>query len=322
MPGSGFGETAEGGANDGGWHVSVLVEECLHFLAPERGGVFVDCTLGLGGHARALLEANPELRLVGIDRDAEALEIARRELAEFGERVEFLRGTFEDLEELLQAAGHAAVAGILADLGVSSLQLERAHRGFSFRRDGPLDMRMDTRGGMTAADVVNGYPEEQLRKILSEYGEERRARRIARQLVLSRQEKPLETTGDLRAAVVAAVGSGRPGRIDPATRTFQAVRIEVNRELAGLDRFFEQTMRLLESDGRLVVISYHSLEDRISKMALRSAARGEVDPITGRPLSETRLIELLTKKPVRPTEAEVTANPRSRSARLRAARRI
>lgn len=204
------------------------------------------------------------------------------------------------------------------------MQLDEPQRGFSFRFDGPLDMRMDASASSTAADVVNRYREEELVKVLKEYGEERRARRIARALVERRADAPIETTGELRDVVKSVTPAARHGRrtIDPATRTFQALRIEVNQELAGLSQFMDQCLERLDTDGRLVVISYHSLEDRIVKHSLRRQSIGEVDPTTGRERAETRLVELLTKKPVRPSEAEVERNPRARSARLRAARRL
>lgn len=330
-------------------HLPVLVDEALAWLAPERGGLFVDCTVGLGGHAAALLERAPAARLLGIDRDPQALAVAAARLASFGARVRLVEGNFHHLAEVVAgvagaagiggggteiAAGAPRVEGILADLGVSSLQLDRAERGFSFRRDGPLDMRMG-RSEMTAADIVNTYPETELERIFRDYGEERQARRIARAIVAARRERPLETTGELAALLARAkglegrggprtggVGRLREGRVDPATRVFQALRIEVNRELAGLAEFIDQAVGLLAHERRLVVISYHSLEDRIVKNGLRDLARGEVDRVTGRPLAETRLIEVLTKKPVRPSDAEVAWNPRSRSARLRAAQRI
>jgi 16S rRNA (cytosine1402-N4)-methyltransferase len=305
-------------------HIPVLLEETLGFLQPERGGLFVDCTLGLGGHASALLEAFPEIRLVGIDRDPEALELARELLLPFGERVRLVSGDFAELTTLLHGLRIESVDGILADLGVSSLQLDKGSRGFSFRREGPLDMRMGP-GELTADEVVNHYAEAQLEKIFRDYGEERQARRIARVLTAERRHKRIETTTELRDIVAGALrrGRGRPrGRIDPATRVFQAIRIEVNRELVGLDTFLDQAVRMMNRDGRLVVISYHSLEDRIVKNRLRDLARGEVDQITGRPRSETQVIEVLTKRPVRPGDEEVAFNPRSRSGRLRAARRI
>ncbi len=284
----------------------------------------MDCTLGLGGHASALLEAYPEIRLIGIDRDPEALELARELLLPFGKRVRLVPGDFAELTTLLHGLHIEAVDGILADLGVSSLQLDKGSRGFSFRRQGPLDMRMGP-GELTADEVVNHYSEAQLEKIFRDYGEERRARRIARAVTAERRQKRIETTTELRDIVAGALrrGGGRPrGRIDPATRVFQAIRIEVNRELVGLDTFLDQAVRMMNRDGRLVVISYHSLEDRIVKNRLRDLARGEVDQVTGRPRSETQVIEVLTKRPVRPGAEEVAFNPRSRSGRLRAARRI
>lgn len=305
-----------------GEHLPVLVEETVELLAPWRGGVFVDVTVGLGGHAQAVLEAGAGARLVGIDRDPQALERAGRRLAPFGERVRLVQGNFHRLEEIVGGLGLGDVAGVLADLGVSSLQLEVPERGFSFRREGPLDMRMGP-GGMTAADLVNRAAEGDLERIFREYGEERQARRIARAIATARTERPIETTAELKSVIDRVKGGReREGRVDPATRVFQALRIAVNEELAGLESAIEQAVRLLAGDGRLVVISYHSLEDRIVKNTLRDLARGEVDRVTGRPRAETQLIEVLTRKPVRPTEAEVDWNPRSRSARLRAARRL
>ena len=305
-------------------HIPVLLEETTALLAPERGGLFVDCTLGLGGHSAALLEASSKARVIGIDRDPEALRLAESRLQPFAERMRLLPGEFSHLEQLLEAAQVDRVDGILADLGVSSLQLETAERGFSFRLEGPLDMRMGP-GELTAGEVVNKYREADLVRIFRDYGEERQARRIARAIVARRDEQAIQTTSDLRQVVHRVLG--RPPRhkrrrIDPATRVFQAIRIEVNKELAGLESLLDQAVRLLRRDGRLVVISYHSLEDRIVKNKLRDLARGEVDQITGRPRSETQVIEVLTKRPVRPGEVEIAANPRARSARLRAARRL
>jgi 16S rRNA (cytosine1402-N4)-methyltransferase len=304
-------------------HQPVLVAETLGFLAPESG-VFVDCTLGLGGHAEALLEAAPAASLVGIDRDPEALLRAARRLERFGDRVRMVEGRFDELERHLNELGIERVEGIFADLGVSSMQLDAAHRGFSFRFDAPLDMRMGG-DGETAGDIVNQSSEKELERIFREYGEERRARRIARSIVRVREDEPIETTTQLRDLIRRAKRTGpgrREGRVDPATRAFQALRIAVNRELAGLEDLLGQAVRLLDTGGRLVVISYHSLEDRIVKGRLRDYQRGEIDEITGRPLAETQILEVLTRKPVRPSEEEVVANPRSRSARLRAARRL
>lgn len=304
-------------------HLPVLVAETRVWLAPRRGGLFVDATVGLGGHAAALLEASPDVQLVGIDRDAEALERAARRLAEFGPRARLVHANFHDLEQALAGLGVRSVAGVLADLGISSLQLGTASRGFSFRLDGPLDMRMGM-SDVTAADLVNETSEGDLERIIRDYGEERQARRIARAIVRARAEKPFETTGELKRLIDRVKGPrvAREERIDPATRVFQALRIAVNQELAGLEGFLEHAVNLLETDGRLVVISYHSLEDRIVKNTLRDLARGDIDPVTGRSRSESQLIEVLTRKPVRPSEEEVAFNPRARSARLRAARRL
>jgi len=310
-------------------HVPVLVAETLDLLAPERrpGGWFVDATVGLGGHAEALLTRAPEARLLGLDRDPQALERAAERLAPFADRVRFEHANFHELEAVLERLGgfEEGVSGVLADLGVSSLQLDTAERGFSFRFDGPLDMRMGL-ADITAADLVNQSSEEELERIFRDYGEELQARRIARTIVRMRAAAPVTTTGQLRELIGRAKGGRKPwereGRVDPATRVFQALRIAVNQELAGLEGFLEQAVRLLEDDGRLVVISYHSLEDRIVKNTLRDLARGDIDQVTGRPRSESQLIEVLTRKPLRPSEEEVAFNPRSRSARLRAAKRI
>ena len=316
-------------------HVPVLVDEALGFLAPERGGWFVDCTVGLGGHAAELLRRHPSASVLGIDRDTEALEHASGRLREFGRRALLVHGNFGSIREIAADAGIGKPAGVLADLGVSSLQLDRPERGFSFMRSGPLDMRMDRSPGSatrTARDVVNLESQSVLETVLRDYGEERQARRIARAIVERRRRRPIETTDDLRDLVHEAAGASRVRRgrgrraggrsIDAATRTFQALRIAVNEELSGLAATLQRTMKLLDRDGRLVVISYHSLEDRIVKHRLRAGARGEVDPVTGRPRAETRLIELMTRKPIRPEPSEVRYNPRSRSARLRAARRL
>lgn len=305
-----------------------MLAEALEHLAPGRGGLFVDATVGLGGHSEALLAASPDVRLVGIDRDPEALERAGRRLAGFGSRVRLVHANFHQFKQALAGLGipgddrGSGIAGVLADLGVSSLQLETARRGFSFRHDGPLDMRMGL-SDVTAADLVHETSEGELERIIREYGEEKQARRIARAIARAREQKPIETTGELRRLVAQAKGprAEREERIDPATRVFQALRIAVNQELAGLEDFIQEAVDLLEADGRLVVISYHSLEDRIVKNTLRDLARGEIDPVTGRSRSESQLIEVLTRKPARPSEAEVDFNPRARSARLRAARK-
>ncbi|MCP4202138.1 MAG: 16S rRNA (cytosine(1402)-N(4))-methyltransferase RsmH [bacterium] len=309
-------------------HKPVLLREVVTFLQPERGGLFVDCTVGLGGHTEAILEASAQARVLGVDRDPQALGVARRRLERFGPRLRLVQADFADLPDVLEQLEEGLAAGVLADLGVSSLQLDSAERGFSFRWNGPLDMRMGNEGP-TAADVVNTYSEEELRNILWQHGEERQARRIARALAEERDRKPLETTDDLKRVVYRAKAGGRSGRrgrregrVDPATRVFQALRIEVNKELSRLETLLDEVIKLVEAEGRLVVISYHSLEDRLVKNSLRRLARGKIDEITGRPHSETRVIEVLTKKPVRPSVEEIEINPRARSARLRAARRL
>lgn len=298
----------------------MLLAESLEFLDSGRGGLFVDCTLGLGGHSQRLLESADDVEVIGIDRDPQALSLATEHLAGFKDRFRSVEGEFGDLEELLDSIGVGKVRGIFADLGVSSMQLDRAERGFSFQRDGPLDMRMGD-SGLSAQDIVNSYSEAKLQQIFKDYGEERQARRIARAIGRERELAPIETTAQLRRIVGRSKGGHRE-KIDPATRVFQALRIEVNQELKQLEKLLEQGVRRLEPEGRIVIISYHSLEDRIVKNVFRTAARGEVDPITGRSLSESQALELMTRKPIRPGASEVAVNPRSRSARLRAARRI
>jgi 16S rRNA (cytosine1402-N4)-methyltransferase len=279
----------------------VLLEEALQFLQPERGGVFVDCTLGLGGHTRALLERGAA-RVIGIDRDADALRVATGRLDQFQDRITPVHADYRRIVEVLDAMGSQVVDGVLADLGVSSLQLDADGRGFSFRRDEPLDMRMDRSSGPTAADLVNRESERDLADAIFRFGEERYSRRIARAIVNAR---PLETTGQLASLVRRAVPSRGWQRIDPATRTFQALRIWVNGELDGLDQFVTDAASRLRSGARLVVITFHSLEDRIVKHTMRALARDGA-------------LEVLTKKPLVATDAERARNPRSRSAKLRA----
>jgi 16S rRNA (cytosine1402-N4)-methyltransferase len=288
-------------------------------LRPERGGFFVDATLGAGGHAQALLEHGPELRLLGIDRDPDALALARRRLSPFGARVEFLEGDFSELDALL--AGRPAPDGILADLGVSSMQLETPARGFSFRRDGPLDMRMG-RSGRSAAEIVAASSVEELTRIFREYGEERMAAKIARGIVSERGRGPITTTRQLARIVASAKGSRE--MIDPATRVFQALRIEVNQELVALSRFLAAAVNRANARGRLAVISYHSLEDRLVKETFRrESGMCLCPPRIPRCVCGTRtLLRVLTRRPLSPSEAERQANPRSRSARLRIAEKL
>ena len=286
-----------------------MVAEVLEHLAPSRGGLFVDCTVGLGGHARAVLEAGAS-RLIGLDRDATAVAQSRETLSRFGDRVEVIHGDYRGIADVLASRGIAAVDGVLADLGVSSMQLDTAGRGFSFRRDEPLDMRMDSSTGKTAAETIAEGDEKTLADVIHEYGEERHARRIARAIVTARLAGPIETTGQLAEIVRRAIPRKGYSRIDPATRTFQAIRIWVNRELEGLDGFLTHAAQRLAPGGRLVVIAFHSLEDRIVKHTLRSLqASGEWG------------LTVRTKRPLVPTAAEVERNPRARSAKLRAAQR-
>ena len=291
-------------------HVPVLLDEVRSLLQPERGGTFVDCTVGLGGHARMLLEGGAS-RLVGIDRDTGALAIAGEALAGFGDRVTLVHADYRELDAVLDAQGIGAVSGLLADLGVSSMQLEGEGRGFSFKRDEPLDMRMDRTRGETAAAMLAGVDETELADVIYRFGEERRSRQVARAIVTARQQAPIVTTGRLAEVVRRGVAARRWQRIDPATRTFQALRIWVNRELDGLESFIGSSAARLQPGGRMAVISFHSLEDRVVKHTLRDLARGD-----------DRVVTVLTKHPVIAGDAEAAINPRARSAKLRAAVRV
>jgi 16S rRNA (cytosine1402-N4)-methyltransferase len=290
-------------------HVPVMRAEGATTLAPGRGGLFVDCTVGLGGHAAALLEGGAT-RLVGIDRDREALAIAGERLARWAGQVDLVHADYRTLDAVLAARGIEAVDGILVDLGVSSLQFDGEGRGFSFQRDEPLDMRMDRSTGMTAADVVAGSSEPELADLIYRFGEERLSRRIARAIVAARREAPVATTGQLATIVRRSVPHAGHSRIHPATRTFQALRIHVNGELDGLEAFVDQACRRLAPGGRLVVIAFHSLEDRVMKHTLRQLA---ADP--------ARSLRLVARKAVQPTDEETAVNPRARSAKLRAIER-
>jgi len=284
-----------------------MVAEVLEHLLPSRGGVFVDGTVGLGGHARAVLHAGAS-RLLGIDRDPAAVELAREGLRDFGDRARVVHGDYRQLPAILDSEGLSAVDGILLDLGMSSMQLDQPGRGFSFRRDEPLDMRMDTSAGPTAAEALAGADEKTLADVIYELGEDRHARRIARAIVAARTIAPIETTGRLAEIVRRAVPKRGYTRIDPATRTFQAVRIWINRELEGLGDCLHALAARLRPGGRLVVITFHSLEDRVVKHVLRSMqAAGECG------------LRVLTKRPLVPADAEIERNPRARSAKLRAA---
>lgn len=288
----------------------MLPAETLFYLRPARGGLYIDCTVGLGGHTRALLEAGAS-RVIGFDRDVNALAMARETLAPWADRVELVHADYRSLDDVLDARGVGQIDGGLADLGVSSMQLDMAGRGFSFLRDDALDMRMNTTEGPTAADLVATAGERELADAIYTFGEERFSRRIARAIIDARADAPIETTGRLATIVRRAVPHRGYQRIDPATRTFQALRIWVNRELEGLDRFIEAMMRRLVVGGRFVAISFHSLEDRIVKHTLRALQQGSDVAIT-----------VLTKKPITASDAELDLNPRARSAKLRAAERV
>ena len=290
-------------------HEPVMVSETVDLLALSRGGLYVDCTVGLGGHTRALLEAGAS-RVLGLDRDPEALRIARERLEGFADRVELVHADYRDLGRVLDEHQIDRVAGTLADLGVSSMQLDGASRGFSFRRDEPLDMRMDQSQGPTVADLLRDVEETELANVIFQHGEERFSRRIARAIVETRRTTPIATTGQLAQIVRRAVPRRGYQRIDPATRTFQALRIWVNRELEGLDAFIEAACDRLLVGARLAIITFHSLEDRIVKHAFRALAQGRI------------ALRILTKRPLVPQEAEIDRNPRARSAKLRAVERL
>jgi len=300
-------------------HTPALLKQVLEGLAPRPGGVIIDATVGLGGHAAAILET-PGVRLIGLDVDPEALGIARERLASFGDRVTLLRQSYWELAEIAAGLHLREVDGVLLDLGVSSLQLDTPARGFSFRHDAPLDMRFAAEGP-TAADWLARVTEEELVRTLRDFGEEPRARRVARAVLRSRELAPIESTGQLRRIVASALGHS--GRIDPATRTFQAIRIAVNQELSGLPGTLEQAARLLGPGGRLAVIAFHSLEDRIVKQSFKRLAGRCVCPPGTFPCrcAPESLLEILTKKPLEAQAAEVAANPRARSAKLRLAAR-
>jgi 16S rRNA (cytosine1402-N4)-methyltransferase len=337
-------------------HEPVLLKEVLEWLKPEQGGIFVDCTLGLGGHAEAMLEASPETRVIGLDQDLKALALAQKRLARFTERFQAVHTNFKNLSDALQGLGIAQVQGVLADIGVSSLQFDNTERGFSFAADALLDMRMDQTQGETAADLANQLCEEELADLIFEYGEERGARRIAKRIVRERQRQPITTTKQLADIAIRALNVPGRWRIHPATRTFQAFRIAVNDELQVLEQFIPEAISHLASGARLAIIAFHSLEDRIVKRAFqRESGQCLCEGKTGivRPESYKRLrtarkyrkadealhreigdavicatcgarlrINPLTRKPVRPTDEEIARNFRSRSALLRVCERI
>jgi len=290
-------------------HKPVLLKESVDFLTQNGGKIYVDCTLGGGGHAKEILKRREDIYLIGIDRDEEAIEIAKENLKEFEGRFSIYKANFKDLDLVLQEEGIEKVDGFLFDLGVSMYQL-KGERGFTFQEDQPLDMRMDKEQTLTAYKVVNTYPERELIRILKEYGEEKFAVRIAKAIVQRRKKKPIETTGELVDLILSVVPEYyKHGKIHPATRTFQAIRIEVNEELKSLKEALGKTPFHLNPKGRLVVISFHSLEDRIVKHFMKEKEKEGI-------------LRIITKKPVTPSEEEIKENPASRSAKLRVAERI
>ncbi len=302
-------------------HVPALLDEVIAGLQAQRGGYFVDCTVGLGGHAAAILEKiSPSGRLLGIDTDPEAIKVSQDKLSDYGEAVTLVNDDFVNLEAICRRYHFHPVDGILFDLGVSSLQLDTAERGFSFQLDAPLDMRFNPGQGLTASDIVNSFSEQELAKLIERYGEERHSRRIARYIV---QNRPIATTVELAHLVEQASG-GKHAKIHPATRTFMALRIAVNSELQNLELALKQTINLLRPGGRLTVISYHSLEDRIVKQFMRCAASsclcppGTVVCLCG----HVPTLKLISRKVIKPTSLEIESNPRSRSAKLRIAERL
>jgi 16S rRNA (cytosine1402-N4)-methyltransferase len=308
------------------YHRPVLLNEVIRLLDPRPGGTYVDCTLGGGGHAKAILSRIlPEGQFVGIDRDKDAIDYAQSELSEFKNNVNLVRGDFRELDRILQELSIESVDGVLFDFGVSSHQLDVAERGFSFSTSAQLDMRMDKSQPITAADLVNELSEHELADLIYIHSDERWARRIARAIVRSREKSPIKTTAELADVVASAIPSkAQPQRIHPATRTFQALRIAVNSELEALDKGMEAAARGLAVGGKLVLISYHSLEHRaVKKFFAVGSGRCQCPPGLPQCVCGARqFLKVLTKKPITPTEEEIQDNPRSRSAQLRAAEKI
>ena len=295
-------------------HKPVLLEETIKFLQSSRPGVYLDCTIGLGGHALELLKRNPEAKIIGLDKDEASLKEAAQRLAEYSSRVKLFQADFKNLGELEQLINFEELRGVLLDLGISSFQLDNPERGFSFNQEGPLDMRMDIRQKTTAEKILLNYPEARLAEIFKKYGELHHTRLLARKIVYQRKLGLLKTTTDLKKLVEEAYHwVPQKGHLHPAAKVFQALRIEVNQELEGLDKFLEKLIFLSQPGTRIVVISFHSLEDRLVKKTFQKLARSD---------NQNPLIKILTRKPVIPTSEEVEANSRSHSAKLRAAERL
>jgi len=308
-------------------HKSVLLHETIEMLNPQAGEIFVDCTLGLGGHTEAILQTAENISVIGIDQDTEAIRFAKERLRRFGERIKIFHANFAEIEDVLKNVGVQKVNGVLADLGVSSLQFDDGKRGFSFRFDAPLDMRMDTDSGYeTAAEMLERLSEEEIADLIYKYGEEKHSRRIARRIVWKREiGEAVKTTKELADTVEKAIGRGKSkDKIHPATRTFQALRIAVNREIEILEEFIGDAVDVLESEGRLAIITFHSLEDRIVKQTFQKLA-GKCSCPPRLPqcvCGAEKKIEILTRKPIVPDEPEIAENPRSRSAKLRICQKI
>lgn len=307
-------------------HTSVLLAETIELLAPQNGGTFVDATLGLGGHSEAILEASPKTKVIGIDQDLEAIAFAKKRLEKFGDRFKVFHANFSEIEKVLDEAKIEKVDGVLADLGVSSLQLDSENRGFSFRFDAPLDMRMNADSDdETAAELLESLSEFEVARIIYEYGEERFSRRIARRIIEKRErgESP-KTTKELAELVARSVPFNKKERIHPATRTFQALRIAVNHELEILESFLRAVIDKLNKNGHLAIISFHSLEDRIVKRIFQKMS-GKCECPPKFPIcicGAEKKVEILTRKPVVAQEIEISKNPRARSAKLRACQKL
>ena len=306
-------------------HKSVLVDEILGFLDPTGNAIVIDATLGLGGHTEAILKTFKHTKVIGIDQDQKALEKATDRLKAFSTRFQGIHSNFADISTVANDLNITEVDAVIADLGVSSMQLDDADRGFSFRFDAPLDMRMDTSRGLTAAELLEDLDQEEIANLIYRYGEERKSRRVAR-LIIERRDagQPVRTTSELARLVERAVGRSPKDKIHPATRTFQALRIAVNNELGILDEFIKDSIDLLKPNGKLSVITFHSLEDRIVKQAFQKfSGKCFCPPRIPRCIcGAEKRVEILTKKPVVPTEAEMSSNARSRSAKLRVCRKI
>jgi 16S rRNA (cytosine1402-N4)-methyltransferase len=305
-------------------HIPVLLDEVISAIQPRPSGTYIDCTLGLGGHARAILEHSaPDGQLLGLDVDPQALRLATEGLAGFGRRATIVKANFAEVQNIAEAIGFLSVDGVLFDLGLSSMQLEAASRGFSFQNDAPLDMRMDPNLLVTAEDLVNGLAAEELANILYNYGEERRSRALSRAIVAAREQRPIRTTGQLSEVIHRVIHRGA-SRIDPSTRTFQALRIAVNGELEVLPKALPQAVSLLKPGGRLAIISFHSLEDRIVKRFIAAEVRGCVCPPSAPACvcGQQPRLQSLTRKPIVASQEERVRNPRSRSAKLRVAEKL